>query len=255
MDNDDTLLVERDPDIVTMTMNRPPANALNNGLVRRLLDAIRGLSAQASPPGIVLTGAGKRFFSAGGDIKEVAGLEISRPRMREFHALLCEMERYPGPLVCAVRGYAVGGALEFLLHADYVVADRACTVGFPEINHGLLPAAKGMRQAVRKLGLREAQALLYWGELCDARKALEIGAISEIAASADVMSRAVEVCTHLRGKDQKLFAAIKRSLNLTGQMDDASLEGMTIEDLSAYLTESSAADARARFLSKNSGKT
>ncbi|MGY3694759.1 enoyl-CoA hydratase/carnithine racemase [Bradyrhizobium sp. USDA 3240] len=254
MQNDDTLIVERDLDIVTMTMNRPPANALNNRLVERLLDTIRALSAQASPPGIVLTGGGDRFFSAGGDIKEVVGIEISRPRMRNFHALLCEMERYPGPLVCAVRGYAVGGALEFLLHADYVVADHACMVGFPEINHGLLPAAKGMRQAVRKLGLREAQALLYWGELVDARKALEIGAISEVATTVKVMDRAVEVCRQLRGKEQRLFAAIKRSLNLTGQMDDASLEAMTIEDLGAYLTGDNSADARARFLSKNSKK-
>lgn len=254
MQNDDTLIVERDLDIVTMTMNRPPANALNNRLVERLLDTIRALSAQALPPGIVLTGGGDRFFSAGGDIKEVAGIEISRPRMRNFHALLCEMERYPGPLVCAVRGYAVGGALEFLLHADYVVADHACMVGFPEINHGLLPAAKGMRQAVRKLGLREAQALLYWGELVDARKALEIGAISEVATTVKVMDRAVEVCRQLRGKEQRLFAAIKRSLNLTGQMDDASLEAMTIEDLGAYLTGDNSADARARFLSKNSKK-
>ncbi|WP_028161639.1 enoyl-CoA hydratase/isomerase family protein [Bradyrhizobium elkanii] len=254
MENDDDLIIERDLDIVTLTMNRPPANAVNNGLINRLLNTIRALSTQVSPPGIVLTGQGDRFFSAGGDIKEVAGLEISRPRMRVFHALLCEMERYPGPVVCAVRGYAVGGAFEFLLHADYVVANRECKIGFPEINHGLLPAAKGMRQAVQKLGLREAQALLYWGELVDAQKALEIGAINEITTTAKVMGRAVEVCKHLRGKEKKLFAAIKRSLNLTGQMDDASLEVMTIEDLNAYLTENSSADARARFLSKNSKK-
>ncbi len=61
--------------------------------------------------------------------------------------------------------------MEFLLHSYYVVANRECMVGFPEINHGRLPAAKGMRQAVRKLGLREAQILLYWGELVDAQKA------------------------------------------------------------------------------------
>lgn len=254
MENDDILMIERDLDMITMTMNRPPANALNNGLVRRLLDTIRELSNQASPPGIVLTGGGDRFFSAGGDIKEVAGIEISRPRMRDFHALLCEMESYPGPLVCAVRGYAVGGALEFLLHADYVVADHAGMIGFPEINHGLLPAAKGIRQAVRKLGLREAQVLLYRGELVDARKALDIGAVNEVTTTAKVMARAVEVCRQFRGKDQKLFAAIKRSMNLTGQMDDASLEAMTIEDLGAYLTWNDSADARARFLSKNARK-
>ncbi|KYG24289.1 enoyl-CoA hydratase [Bradyrhizobium sp. AT1] len=251
MIQDDALLIDRDLDLVTMTMNRPPANALNNGLVERLLDAFRALASQVAPPGIVLTGQGARFFSAGGDIKEVTGIEISRPRMRSFHALLCEMERYPAPLVCAVRGYAVGGALEFLLHADYVIANGECKIGFPEINHGLLPAAKGMRKAVQKLGLRDARALLYWGELVDARKALEIGAVDEIAATSDVTSRALEVCKHLRGKDQRLFAAIKRSLNLTDQMDDASLEAMTIEDLGAYLTGDSSADARARFLLKN----
>jgi enoyl-CoA hydratase/carnithine racemase len=162
------------------------------------------------------------------------------------------MERYPAPLVCAVRGYAVGGALEFLLHADYVVANAECQVGFPEINHGLLPAAKGIRQAVLKLGLREAQSLLYWGKLVGAQRALEIGAISEIVTTADVAARALEVCKHLRGKDQKLFVAIKRSLNLTSQMDDASLETVTIADLAAYLTENSSAEARARFLSKSS---
>ncbi|SFJ81591.1 enoyl-CoA hydratase/isomerase family protein [Bradyrhizobium sp. Gha] len=251
MVQDDALLIDRDLDMVTMTMNRPPANALNNGLVERLLDAFRALASQAAPPGIVLTGQGARFFSAGGDIKEVSGIEISRPRMRSFHALLCEMERYPAPFVCAVRGYAVGGALEFLLHADYVIANGECKIGFPEINHGLLPAAKGMRKAVQRLGLREAQSLLYWGELVDARKALAIGAIDEIAATSEIKSRALEVCKHLRGKDQRLFAAIKRSLNLTDQMDDASLEAMTIEDLGAYLTGDSSADARARFLSKN----
>lgn len=244
-------MIGRDLDIVTMTMNRPPANALNNGLVERLLDAFRALASQAAPPGIVLTGEGARFFSAGGDIKEVTGIEVSRPRMRSFHALLCEMERYPAPLVCAVRGYAVGGALEFLLHADYVIANGECKIGFPEINHGLLPAAKGVRKAVQRLGLREARKLLYWGELVDARKALQIGAIDEIVATSDVTFRALEVCKHLRGKDQRLFAAIKRSLNLTGQMDDASLEAMTIEDLGAYLTGDSSAGARARFLSKN----
>lgn len=250
MVQDDALLIERDLDAVTLTMNRPPANALNNGLVERLLNAFRAFASEASPPGLVLTGQGIRFFSAGGDIKEVAGIEISRPRMRSFHALLCEMERYPAPLVCGVRGYAVGGALEFLLHADYVVANGECKIGFPEINHGLLPAAKGMRKAIQRLGLREAQALLYWGELADAKKALEIGAINEIAETSDVAIRALEVCRKLRRKDQKLFAAIKRSLNLTGQMDDPSLEAMTIEDLGAYLTGDSSAGARARFLSK-----
>ena len=246
MNKDEVLIVERDGNMVSMTMNRPPANAVNFELIAALLQAINALSAEESSPGIVLTGSGDRFFSAGGDIKEVVGIEIAAPRIKVFHALLCAMESYPAPIVCARRGYAAGGALEFLL----VVANPESKIGFPEINHGLLPATKGMRQAVRKLGIREARGLLFWGDLVDARKATDIGAIDEIVPTADVMGRAVEVCRFLCGKDRKLFAAIKRSLNLTGQMNDASLEAMTVQDLSSYLTESSSANARARFLSK-----
>ncbi|MET3840682.1 enoyl-CoA hydratase/carnithine racemase [Bradyrhizobium sp. OAE829] len=251
MDRSDILIIERELDLVVMTMNRPPANALNNDLISSLLDNIRAFATEPSPPGIVLTGKGDRFFSAGGDIKEVASVEIATPRLRAFHAWLCELERYPGPVVCAVRGYAVGGAFEFLLHADYIVANQECQVGFPEINHGLLPAVKGMRQAVQMLGRRAAQSLLYWGELIDASKAIEIGAIDEIVETSKVRDRAISVCRQLRGKDKKLFAAIKRSLNLTGLMDDDALDAMTIDDLKEYLGEKASADARARFLAKN----
>lgn len=254
MTEEEILIIERDGDVVSMTMNRPPANAVNFELIAALQRNITTLAAEDSPPGIVLTGGGDRFFSAGGDIKEVVGIEIAAPRIRIFHALLCAMDRYPAPFVCAVRGYAVGGALEFLLFADYVIANPEARIGFPEINHGLLPATKGMRQAVQKLGIRAAQALLYQGDLVDAHKALEIGAIDEIVSTADVSRRALDVCQLLRRKDRKLFAAIKRSLNLTGQMDDESLEAMTVQDLGCYLTESRSADARARFLSKGEKK-
>jgi enoyl-CoA hydratase/carnithine racemase len=254
MTESEILIIERDGDVVSLTMNRPPANAVNFELIAALERHISTLAAEESPPGIVLTGLGDRFFSAGGDIKEIVGIEIAAPRIRTFHALLCTMERYPAPIVCAVRGYAVGGALEFLLFADYVVANPESRIGFPEINHGLLPATKGMRQAVQRLGLRAARALLYRGDLVDAQKALEIGAIDEIASTADVSRRALEVCQLLRGKDQKLFAAIKRSLNLTDQMDDESLEAMTVQDLGCYLTEGRSADARERFLSKSEKK-
>jgi hypothetical protein len=56
----------------------------------------------------------------------------------------------------------------------------------------------------------------------------------------------------LRQKDRKLFDVIKRSLNRTALLDDRALEDMTVADLEAYVTAESSAEARARFLSKNS---
>lgn len=246
----DMLIAERENDCVVLTINRPPANALNASLIAELLRRLGEFRTDSSPPGLILTGAGNRFFSAGGDIKEVVGVDVAGPRMRDFHAVLREFECYPAPIVCAVRGYAVGGALEFLLYADYVVASDDCRTGFPEINNGLLPAAKGMRRAVQRLGLRAAQELLYWGELVDATKALQVGVVDEVVPSERVLDRARVICDSLRKKDQKLFAAIKRSMNQTSIMTDHELEHMTIQDLEAYLNSADSSEARARFLTK-----
>jgi enoyl-CoA hydratase/carnithine racemase len=101
------------------------------------------------------------------------------------------------------------------------------------------------------LGQRAAKELLYWGELIDASKALRLGAVDQIVDTDEVANRARSICRQLRSKDRKLFAAIKRSLNLTGQMSDGELDDMTIADLPAYLDEEGSADARARFLAKN----
>ncbi len=250
----DILLIERiGKHIVQATLNRPPANALNSRLIAKLRSTVQELSREPRPPTLVLTGEGQRFFSAGGDIREVvsATLDMAIPRMKVFHALLCEMEQYPAAIVCAVRGYAVGGGLELLLYSDYVVASSDAQVGFPEINHGLLPAAMGMRQAVALMGRKAAQSLLYSGALVGAERACGLGIIDEIVAPEDAVGRAVTVAQEMCSKDPQLFAAIKRSIGLTQLMTNDDLEDMTLSDMRAYLDRAETADAREKFLRRN----
>jgi enoyl-CoA hydratase/carnithine racemase len=255
-DAQDILLTKRlGDDLVQLTMNRPPANALNHLLIERLVSVLQQFGQEAGPPGIILTGQGSRFFSAGGDIREVSGPELAVPRMRSFHAALCVLEQYPAPLVCAVQGYAVGGALELVLHSDYVIAGTNAQFGFPEINHGLLPAAKGMRLAAQMLGRRAAQSLLYSGALVTAERALELGIADEVVAPEDVQSRAQAVAKELRSKDVALFAAMKRSTALTAGMTDGQLETMTVDDMALWIERDEAAEARARFLRRDNGKS
>ncbi len=248
-----TLLIERiEPTIVRLSIRRPPANAVDSSLLRQLLEALRECAAQSDPPAIVLTGAGDRFFSAGGDIKEVQtqGSQAALSRMETFHAVLCALAAYPAPLVGAVRGYAVGGGLEFLLFADAVIAGRNAQFGFPEINNGLLPAAKGMQQAVILIGRRAARTLLYSGRLVNAERACELGIADEVVEVDDVDARAVALAREMRGKDPHLFAAIKRTLADARRLSDTELEKMTIDDMRAYLDRGETAEARSRFLNR-----
>ncbi|HAE50338.1 MAG: enoyl-CoA hydratase [Tistrella sp.] len=244
------------PALVRMTIDRPPANALTLDLIQALADALVRFGEEAEAPAVILTGAGQRFFSAGGDIREIeTQADIALPRMRVFHHLLTVLENYRCPLLCAVNGYAVGGALELVLYADYVVASEDARFGFPEINHGLLPAAKGMRQAMNRLGRRMAERLLYSGELVSAPEAQAMGLVDEVVPSQDVQDRARVMADALRLKDMHLFAAIKRTFNDAPLMTDAQLEARTLSDMQDYLSRAETAAARERFLQRKARQT
>ncbi|CAG9263834.1 Enoyl-CoA hydratase/carnithine racemase [Paraburkholderia unamae] len=251
MKTDELICTHIDADLVQLTISRPPANALSEPLITALISTFSDLAQENVPPGIVLTGAGEKFFCAGGDINEVADHELALSRMEAFHAFLGQLEQYPSPLVCAVNGYAVGAGFEMILHADYVVASAESRLGFPEINHGLLPAAKGMRHAATLLGQRAARSLLFTGALVAAGDALAMGAVDAISTRDEVLRDALAKCGELCSKDRQLFAAIKRTLRESSQMKDAALLQMTLDDLRGYLGNSKSADARSQFLTRN----
>lgn len=237
--------------LVRLIMDRPPANALSYDLVTALCGAFVQLTRNAAAPAVVLTAAGDRFFSAGGDIREVTTNQtIAVPRMHGFHELLVAIESYPRPVICAVNGYAVGGAMELLLHGDYVVASDNAQFGFPEINHGLLPAAKGIRQAVNRLGRRAAERLLYSGELISAERAQAIGLVDEVVSAGALQDCAQAQAEKMRSKDMHLFSAIKATFNHATLETDEELEARTIHDMKAYLGREDAAAARERFLQR-----
>jgi enoyl-CoA hydratase/carnithine racemase len=239
------------PALVRMTIDRPPANALTLDLIQALTDALIRFGEEAEAPAVILTGAGERFFSAGGDIREITTTaDTALPRMRSFHRLLTVLEGYRCPLLCAVNGYAVGGALELVLYADYVVASENARFGFPEINHGLLPAAKGMRQAMNRLGRRTAERLLYSGELVSAQEARAMGLVDEVVGFQDVQNRTRIVAEALRLKDMHLFSAIKRTFNDATDMTDEELEARTLKDMQDYLSREETAVAREQFLQR-----
>nr|MDT0524889.1 enoyl-CoA hydratase/isomerase family protein [Streptomyces sp. DSM 41633] len=158
----------------------------------------------------------ERVFSGGGDIKELEGalageIEI---RMREFHALLVAMDRYPRPVVSAINGHCVGGGMEVALFSDSVLAVNSARFGFPEINHGLLPADKGIQRANRVIGVRVTLRIILSGQLFDAQHALDIGLIDELVSGPKELIPAAFATARASGsKAPVLYGALKGSVN------------------------------------------
>src|SRR5205823_4658430 len=111
--------------IAVITLNRPGAlNAMNTRMIQELLDLLRDQSYNETLRCVVLTGAGSRAFSTGGDLKERNGM--SNEQWRRQHHLIEETFKtlwdFPIPIISAVEGFAYAGGCELALGTDFIVA-------------------------------------------------------------------------------------------------------------------------------------
>lgn len=167
--------------------------------------------------------------------------------MSDFHDLVCVLETFPAPVVAAINGYAIGGAFELCLFSDYSICVPDAKFGFPEINHGILPLAKGANQAVRILGIKEARSILYGGELFGAEHALRVGAVDEVVHSEELLNRARQVAMSLAAKDRTLFRALKVTINQAYDVSADDLKRSTLSQLGEYFGTDTMSTGMATF--------
>ena len=162
----ETVLVDRQDHVVTITLNRPAAlNAQNNPMRRELFGVFADLRQDEDVRAIVVTGAGERAFSAGADIKEF--LEPPVPtRFREQRKRLDyrgEMDRCPQPIIAAIRGFALGGGLELALACDIRIAAEDAQLGLTEVNLAIIPGGGGTQRLPRVVGRGKALEMILTG--------------------------------------------------------------------------------------------
>lgn len=149
-------------EVLVLTLNRPEkANAMNEAMHEAL---VRGLASGAAA--VVIAGAGTKMFSAGADLKEFAELEravAARKRRELLKRTLGAVLDFPGPLVAAVQGKALGaGAMLALLADELVMADSA-ELGLPEIRHGI-PTPVGYAIVAARASMAVARRMVQDGE-------------------------------------------------------------------------------------------
>ncbi len=230
----DLVKLDVQEEIVLLTLNRPEKlNAINYAMNDVLLALLDQIEPEPTQRAIVITGAGERAFSAGGDIHEFAGTiaqepsKASRDFVQRGQRMTRRLENYPKPIIAAVNGIAYGGGCEITEAVHLAVASDRAVFAKPEIAIGIPPTFGGTQRLPRVAGRKRALEHLLTGEPFDAARAQEIGLVNKIVPHADLIPQAFalakRITCHSGLVTTGILAAVTRGLNTSVD------EGLKIE--------------------------
>jgi enoyl-CoA hydratase len=211
----ETLLVEKNGPIVTISLNRPDKlNALNVKLLSELRTIIVELDHDPSVLCAVLTGAGEKAFAAGADIAAMQTLTSHEARRFASigHVVGDRIETAHFPVIAAVNGFALGGGCELALTCDFIYASDKAKFGQPEVNLGVIPGFGGTQRLARRIGIGRARELCYTGDMIGAEEALRLGLVNAVVPHAELLNKAHETAKKIASKGPLAIAQAKRVL-------------------------------------------
>jgi enoyl-CoA hydratase len=211
--DDEVVLFQSDGGIARITINRPDRrNALNPEMVSGLAGAFQRAEEDDSINVVVLTGAGDKAFSAGGDLGGmVADSKVAQHWQRaEVGDLLDSMRKSRLPVVARVNGHALAGGFGLMLACDLVVAADTAQMGTPEVNIGLWPFM--ITAVVQKdLPRKVAVELMMTGRRLSAEEGARWGFVNRVVPASRLDAEVDEVVGDLLDKSPLILALGKRS--------------------------------------------
>ena len=185
------VLYEKNGKIATITLNRPDAfNSVNPDLVQEFSDTM--IKFRDDPDVLVgiITGAGKKAFCAGADIKTMIPKLADRKYI--LPPLIMRGLNIWKPMIAAINGMALGGGMEIVLSCDIRIAAENATFGQPEVKWAFTPGWGGTQRLPRLVPLAKAAELILMGNTIDANEAYRIGLVNKIVPQDELMKTAQE---------------------------------------------------------------
>jgi 3-hydroxyacyl-CoA dehydrogenase len=205
-------------DVLVVTSNNPPVNALGHAVREGLVAAIGEADADEAVKAVVIICAGQTFF-AGADISE-----FGTPKSFEYPALpqvVDIIENCTKPVVAAIHGTAFGGGLEVALASHYRVAAPSAKLGVPEVKLGLLPGAGGTQRLPRVAGVPVALQMAATGNPISASDAHGIGLVNRLVEG-DLEQHAVAYAEEVKDI-RPLPKSSERDEKIADARDDSSV--------------------------------
>jgi enoyl-CoA hydratase/carnithine racemase len=242
---------------VTVTIDRErKLNALDYPMIDALLAALDRIEGDDSVRAVVVTGAGRRAFSAGADIPSLAasiegGTERAlREIIRRGHALTRRIEEFPKPVIVAVNGLAYGAGCEMTEAAPLAIAAQHATFAKPEITLGFPPPFGGTQRLPRHAGRKRALEMILTADPIPADRAADIGLVNAVVPADKLLSAAHDLAARIARHAPTAVAACLRSV--TRGINLPIDEGLAVETacFAATVPTDGVRDGLRRFLDR-----
>lgn len=213
----------RDDGIAQVTLNNPPLNVVFRELTLALGRILDALAKNARVRVVIIAGKG-RAFCAGSDIAEFQPLmqpgRIGPEKLILQQQVFAKLAAFPKPTIAAVHGFAFGGGLEIAVCCDFIVADCDSRFALPEIKLGVFPGSGGPVRVTRRIGMTRASKMMLLGEPITANTALEWGLISQVSASGQHATDALNLAQKLCERPALAMSLCKKAMSFAWSDDE-----------------------------------
>lgn len=252
---DNSIRVEVADLVATVTLDRPPVNAINEATLAAIRDTFRTLGDRRDVHAAIFTAAGERAFmggydlgSVGNQLEESRGTEVTDPGLVQREALWSVTD-CAVPVIAAVNGPAIGAGVAFAACCDMIVASENAVFGALEINVGLLGASAQLSLLV---GRHKAREMYMLGEKVSAAELHRVGAVRTVVPLSELMSTARALAEQLALKSPIALRLAKESMNRVEFLPLKEAYRTEQDYTNRLLTYEDSAEAREAYLEKRS---
>lgn len=209
----ETIVCEVIEKTALVRLNRPDAlNALNNILLRELMDALQKFDQDPAIAVMVITGS-ERAFAAGADIKEMADASAVEMLQRDNIAQFDRLMTIKKPVIAAVSGWCLGGGNEIAMACDMVIASESARFGQPEITIGVIPGAGGTQRLTRRVGKAIAMEMILNNRTLTAAEALQSGLVNRVVPVDRYLDEALALAKEIASRPPVAIRLAKEAVN------------------------------------------
>jgi enoyl-CoA hydratase/carnithine racemase len=243
------IITEQFGSILRVQVNRPAKrNAMTSSMYAFLADVFNEAAKEERTRVVLWHGAGDSFC-AGNDIEDFLRIP---PGLRDSAQarLMSALLEFDKPLIAAVQGAAIGGGTTMLLHCDFVYAGDSARFQMPFINLALVPEFGSSFLVPARIGHIRAAELILLGAPFDAKRAADLGFVTQVVSDQDLLATASETARKLAAKPAGALQASRRLMKQSFRAEIKAAMKVENEEFSAQVRSEDAKEALTAFLEK-----